>query len=205
MFDQLVDLVSGAWWSYLVIFAVAYLDAIIPLVPSETLVITAGVLASSGDMELGLVILAAAVGAFLGDNTAYFIGHRYGDRVERRFFSSEKAKGSLRWAERQLDERGAEIIIIARFIPGGRTAVTLSAGALEMRWRRFATYDAIATSIWASYAALLGYFGGKQFEDAPWKGLIVALAIAFTVAGAVELFRWLQRRRKGPKSESPSV
>jgi membrane-associated protein len=197
VFDQLVDLVSGAWWSYLVVFAVAYLDAIIPLVPSETLVITAGVLASSGDMELGLVIFVAAVGAFLGDNTAYFIGHRYGDRIERRFFSSEKAKGRLRWAERQLDERGAEIIVIARFIPGGRTAVTLSAGALGMRWRRFATYDAIAATIWASYAALLGYVGGSQFEDAPWKGLIVALAIAFTVAGAVELVRWLQRRRKG--------
>jgi len=196
VFGQLVDLVSGAWWSYLVLFAVAYLDAIIPLVPSETLVITAGVLASSGDMQLGLVILFAAVGAFLGDNTTYFIGHRYGDSVERRFLSSDKAKGRLRWAERQLDERGAEIIIIARFIPGGRTAVTLSAGALHMRWRRFATYDAVAATIWASYAALLGYVGGSQFEDAPWKGLIVALAIAFTVAGAVELVRWMQRRKK---------
>jgi membrane protein DedA with SNARE-associated domain len=196
MFNWLTDLVSGAWWTYPLLFAVAYLDAIIPLVPSETLVITAGVLASAGDMELGWIIVFAALGAFCGDNTAYFIGHRYGERIERRFFSSEKAKGRLRWAERQLDERGGEIIIIARFIPGGRTAVTLSAGALEMRWRRFATFDAIAAVIWASYAALLGYVGGKQFEDAPWKGLILALTIAFSVAGLVELVRWLQRRRK---------
>jgi membrane-associated protein len=201
MFDQLVDLVSGAWWSYLLIFAVAYLDAIIPLVPSETVVVTAGVLSSTGDMILPLVIVVAAVGAFLGDNTAYFIGRRYGDRVEARFFTSDKAKGRLRWAERQLEERGGEIILIARFIPGGRTAVTLSAGALEMRWRRFAIYDAIATSVWASYAALLGYFGGKQFEDAPWKGLIVALGAAFAVAGLVELVRWLLRRRKGAAGE----
>ena len=196
MFNQLIDLVSGAWWTYPLLFGVAYLDAIIPLVPSETMVITGGVLASAGDMELGLIIVFAALGAFCGDNTAYFIGHRYGDRVERRFFSSDKAKKRLRWAERQLEERGGEIIIIARFIPGGRTVVTLSAGGLEMRWRRFATYDAIAVTIWASYAALLGYVGGKQFEDAPWKGLIVALAIAFSVAGAVELVRWLQRRRR---------
>jgi membrane protein DedA with SNARE-associated domain len=202
MFNWLIDLVSGAWWTYPLLFAVAYLDAIIPLVPSETLVITAGVLASAGDMELGWIIVFAAVGAFCGDNTAYFIGHRYGDRIERRFFSSEKAKGRLRWAERQLEERGGEIIIIARFIPGGRTVVTLSAGALEMRWRRFATYDAIAVTIWASYAALLGYVGGKQFEDAPWKGLIVALAIAFSVAGCVELARWLQRRRKAQRESA---
>ncbi len=202
MFGWLTDLVSGAWWTYPLLFAVAYLDAIIPLVPSETLVITAGVLAGAGDMELGWIIVFAAVGAFCGDNTAYFIGHRYGDRIERRFFSSEKAKGRLRWAERQLEERGGEIIIIARFIPGGRTVVTLSAGALEMRWRRFATYDAIAVTIWASYAALLGYVGGKQFEDAPWKGLIVALAIAFSVAGCVELVRWLQRRRKAQRESA---
>jgi len=202
MFDRLADLVSGSWWGYLVVFAVSYLDAIFPLVPSETTVVTAGVLASAGDMSLALIIFVAAAGAFLGDNTAYLIGRHFGDRVERRFFSSAKAKGRLRWAEHQLEERGGEIIVIARFIPGGRTAVTLSAGALEMRWRRFAIYDAIAALIWASYAGLLGYFGGKQFEDAPWKGLILALAIAFGVAGSVELVRWLMRKRKAARPSS---
>ena len=54
MFDQLVDLVSGAWWAYLLLFALAFLDAVIPLFPSETMVITAGVLASAGDMQLAL-------------------------------------------------------------------------------------------------------------------------------------------------------
>ena len=196
MFDRLTDHVSGAWWSYPIIFAVSYLDAIIPLVPSETVVVTAGVLASSGDMNLLLVILTAAVGAFLGDNTAYLIGRNFGEPVERRFFRSDKAKERLRWAERQLDQRGGELIIVARFIPGGRTAVTLSAGGLRMVWRRFATYDAIAAVVWASYASLLGYFGGKRFENQPWKGLIVALALAFAVAGGVELVRWWLRRRK---------
>jgi membrane protein DedA with SNARE-associated domain len=196
MFDRMTDLVSGEWWSYLVIFSVAYLDVLIPLVPSETLVVTAGVLASSGDMSLPLVIVCGALGAFLGDNTAYFIGRRWGEPVKRRFFSSKKAQERLGWADRQLDERGGEIIVIARFIPGGRTAVCLSAGGLKMPWRRFATFDAIAGIVWASYAALLGYVGGKQFEEAPWKGLLLALAIAFSVAAAVELVRWLMRRRK---------
>ena len=198
MFDRLTELVSGAWWSYLVAFAVSYLDAIIPVVPSETVVITAGVLSSSGDMHLPLVILFAAAGAFLGDNTAYLIGRHFGEPVERRFFRSERAKGRLRWAEHQLDERGGELIVVARFIPGGRTAVTLSSGALKMSWRRFATFDAVAAIVWASYAALLGYIGGKQFEDAPWKGLIVAITLAFTVAAGVELVRWLMRRGKVP-------
>jgi len=198
MFNRLTDLVSGAWWTYPLIFAVSYLDAIIPLVPSETIVVTAGVISSTGELHLPLVILFAAVGAFLGDNTSYLIGRHFGEPVERRFFRSDKAKGRLRWAERQLDERGGELIVVARFIPGGRTAVTLSAGGLKMPWRRFATFDAIAAIVWASYAALLGYIGGSQFEDAPWKGLIVALTLAFAVAGGVELVRWLIRRGKVP-------
>lgn len=202
MFDRLTELVSGAWWSYLVIFAVAYLDVIIPLVPSETLVVTAGVIASSGDLELPLVILCGALGAFLGDNTVYFIGRRWGDSVTRRFFSSKKAKERLAWADHQLDERGGELIVVARFIPGGRTAVCLSAGGLEMPWRRFATFDAIAAVIWASYAALLGYIGGKQFEEAPWKGLALALAIAFSIAGGIELVRWLLKKRKARRGGS---
>jgi membrane protein DedA with SNARE-associated domain len=196
MFDRLTELVSGEWWSYLVIFAVAYLDVIIPLVPSETLVVTAGVIASSGDLHLPLVILCGALGAFLGDNTVYFIGRHWGDPVKRRFFSSKKAGERLDWADRQLDERGGELIVVGRFIPGGRTAVCLSAGGLGMTWRRFATFDAIAAVVWASYAALLGYVGGKQFEEAPWKGLALALLIAFSIAGGVELVRWLMRRRK---------
>jgi membrane-associated protein len=198
VFDRLTELVSGAWWSYLVLFAVSYLDAIIPIVPSETLVVTAGVLSSSGDMHLPFVILFAAVGAFLGDNTAYLIGRHYGDPIKRRFFSSDKATKRLAWADHQLEERGGEIIVVARFIPGGRTAVTLSAGGLKMPWRRFATFDAVAVAVWASYAALLGYVGGKRFEEAPWKGLVVALSLAFAVAGGVELVRWLMRRGKVP-------
>src|SRR6266540_1907497 len=111
MFNQLAELVSGAWWSYLVVFAVSYLDAIVPVVPSETVVITAGVISSTGDMELPLVILFAAAGAFLGDNTAYLIGRHFGEPIERRFFRSKKAQEKIQWAERQLDERGGELIV----------------------------------------------------------------------------------------------
>ena len=63
MLNGLANQLSGAWWSYLLIFGLAYLDVLIPLVPSETTVITAGVLSSAGDMHLSLVILAGGAGA----------------------------------------------------------------------------------------------------------------------------------------------
>jgi membrane-associated protein len=195
-FDQFTELVSGAsGWAYGVVFLLAVLDAVIPVVPSETVVITAGVVAAGGDLSLPLIIVAAAGGAFAGDNTAYLLGHRYGPRARERFFRGAKAQKRIGWAEQQLGERGGELIVVARFIPGGRTAVTLSAGTLRFPWRRFALFDVVAGLGWASYAALLGYFGGRTFEHAAWKGLLLALAIALAVAGGVEFTRWYLRRR----------
>ncbi len=187
---------NASGWAYLIVSVLAYLDALVPVVPSETSVITAGVVASAGELNLMLIVAAAAAGAFLGDNTAYFIGRRFGARINERFFSGEKARRRTEWAQQQVSERGGELIAIARFIPGGRTVVTLSAGTLGYPWRRFVLFDAAAALGWALYASLLGYFGGHAFEAAPWKGLLLALAIAFAVAGAVEVLRWYLKRRR---------
>ena len=196
-FDRFADWVSGEWWSYLVIFAVATVDAFFPLVPSETLMVIGGNLASSDDLVLWLVIVSGAAGAVLGDNISYGIGTLVGERTVKRWFSGEKAHKRFEWAERTLDERGAYIIIIARFIPGGRTAVTFSAGYVHsLTWRRFIVYDVIAGVIWATYAALLGYFGGKTFEDHPLWGVALALGIALTLGLAVEAIRHVRARRR---------
>jgi membrane-associated protein len=196
MFNQFTHLVAEAsGWAYAVVFAFAFLDALLPVVPSEAAVITAGVVAASGHLNLPLVIAAAACGAFAGDNAAYFIGRRFGPSATARYFRGEKGRRAIRWAERQLAERGGELILVARFIPGGRIAVTLSAGTVRYPWRRFAVFDAIAGLFWASYAASLGFFGGKAFEHMPWAGLLLALGIALAVTGALELGRAYARRR----------
>jgi len=194
---------NASGWAYLIVSLLAYLDALVPVVPSETSVITAGVVASAGELNLMLIVAGAAAGAFLGDNTAYFIGSRFGTRINDRFFSGEKARKRTEWAHQQVSERGGELIAIARFIPGGRTVVTLSAGTLGYPWRRFVLFDAAAALGWALYASLLGYFGGHAFEAAPWKGLLLALGIAFAVACTVELVRWYLKRRRG-SSEAPA-
>ncbi|HEX2426543.1 MAG TPA: DedA family protein [Gaiellaceae bacterium] len=195
-FDQIADWVSGAWWSYFVIFGAAAVDAFFPLVPSETVVIIGGNLSASGDLNLPLVILAAAAGAVLGDNISFGIGSLVGERTVKKWFSGEKSQQRLEWAERMLDQRGAYIIVIARFIPGGRTAVTFSAGYIPtFPWRRFIVYDVVAGCIWASYAALLGYFGGKTFENHPFVGLLIALGVALSLGLLVEFVRHRRQRR----------
>jgi membrane protein DedA with SNARE-associated domain len=204
VFDQLTDLVAeSSGWAYAIVFLLAFLDLFIPLVPSETAVITAGVVASAGDLTLGLVVVAAATGAFLGDNTAYLLGRRFGERALVRFAGGAKGQARADWGRRQLQERGGTVIVTGRFIPGGRTVVTLSAGALRYPWRRFVAFDVVAVLFWALYASLLGYFGGRTFEEEPWKGLLLALAIGFSLAGLSELVRWLLRRRSPRDVGSP--
>ena len=196
MFESIVDAVSGSDWSYLIVFTVAMLDAFFPIVPSEATAIAAGTIAGAGGLSVQLVILAAAGGAFVGDNISFALGHFFGARVERRFLSSEKSQKRLDWARRTLDQRGSYLIIVARFIPGGRTITTFTAGFVEtFPWRRFLVLDAIACAIWGCYTVLLGYFFGKTFEEQPWKGLLLAFAVALAVTGLIEAVRHLRRRR----------
>ena len=195
-FGQISDWVSGNSWSYLIVFSVALVDAFFPLVPSETTLVIGGTFAASGDLSLLFVILAGAAGAVVGDNISYGLGTLVGERTVKKWFSGETAHKRFEWAERTLDERGAYIILIARFIPGGRTAVTFSAGYVHsLRWRRFIVYDVAAGLVWATYAALLGYFGGKTFEDHPLLGVALALAIALSVGVVIEAVRHFRQRR----------
>jgi membrane-associated protein len=194
VFESLTEFVSGSPWTYAFLFAVCALDAIFPLVPSETSVILAGVLASTGDLNLVLVILFSAGGAIAGDNVSYWIGRKVGHRFVNRFFRGERRK-QVDWAHRQVEQRGGYLIIIGRFIPGGRIVVTLSCGMLEMPWRRFFAFDVVAGLVWGTYAAMLGYVGGRTFEESPLKGFLLAFAVALAVAGLIEGFRWLRRRR----------
>jgi membrane-associated protein len=203
--DGIIDIVEGALgspWGLLALFTVAALDGILPVVPSESLVITAGVLAVGGDPSLPLVIAAAALGGFTGDHVSYLVGRMAGDRLSQRLAPDSRRRAALEWATRVLADRGGSIIIVCRYIPGARTAVTLTAGAVRYPLRSFSLFDSIAVLSWATYAALVGYLGGAAFEDEPFKGVAFGLAVAVGVAGAIELVRYARgRRRRSPDQD----
>ena len=194
MLDSVVDLVSGSPWTYVALFAIAALDAIVPLVPSEASVIAGGVLAADGELELLLVVPVAALGAFAGDNGSYAVGTLVRRRTARKLFRGDRGQRTLAWAERTLRRRGPVVLVIARFVPGGRTAATLTAGLVHYPWReRFVPFDALAASVWAVYSALLGYAGGEAFGET-WKGLVLALGIAAAIAAGAEALTRLRGR-----------
>jgi len=194
MFETLTD-VSTSPWFYLIIFSVALLDSVVPIVPSESMVIVGGVAAGLGDLYIPLVIVIAAAGAFLGDSLSYLIGRRASAFIDRRYRRSEKGAKRLDWAHSQLEERGGPLLITARFIPGGRTLLTLTCGVTHQNQRWFTKWVGVAAVIWASYASLLGFIGGKTFKDNHAMAFGVAFGMALAATGLIELVRHFRKRK----------
>lgn len=195
-FDWLKDFSSSPWF-YAIIFVIAVLDAIFPVVPSETLVILGGVSAGTGALEIPVVIACAAAGAFIGDNTSFLIGGRASAFVMRRYTRTEKGKRRMSAVIEQIHERGGLLLVTARFVPGGRTLLTLSCGITRQPHRWFAGWATIAALIWANYAALLGYLGGRTFADNHTLAFGVAFGTALSITLVIEAVRFLVTRRNG--------
>ena len=198
-FDWLKDFSSSPWF-YLIIFVIAALDSVLPIVPSETLVIIGGVSAGLGNLWIPLVIMVAASGAFIGDNMSYLIGREASDWVIRRQTRTDKGAARMAKIVEQVHERGGLLLITARFIPGGRTALTLSCGVTKQPRRWFIGWAAVAAVIWGNYAALLGFIGGKSFEDNHTLAFIIAFVSAFSITLVIELVRWLLKRARYRKT-----
>ena len=202
-FTEWIDEFSSNWWFVLIIFSVALLDSVFPVVPGETTVIAGGVAAGAGNQSLALVIFAGAFGAFLGDNLAYWIGARFEPRVRTWAERKPNRIARLDAAALQIKKRGGILLITARFIPGGRTILTVSSGITQQPRLWFAAWVAIAGTIWATYAAGLGFLFGQAFEDdhaiAFWLAFGTALGLTFIV----EVIRWI--RERGKEQQDPVI
>ena len=203
--DLLADLAA---LTYLLVLFLAAFDVIVPVLPSESAVILGGVLAWQGRLHLVPIIAAAAAGAIAGDHLSYTIG-RWTQRGGARLHPSRRSDGRRLgkgerlqiWAARQLERRGASLLIVARFIPGGRTASTFMAGRTAYPLRRFTPAIVLAGLLWASFATLLGYIGGEAFHEQTLlaTGLGIVLAVAF--AALVEVVMSRLERWRGSKND----
>lgn len=193
VFESIVDVVVASGWVYPLILAIAALDAIFPLVPSEATVIAAGALAGAGELAFAVVLLAGAAGAVLGDNVAYLLGRAGQGPLVGRLLGSPAWRERIGRAETKLTRRAGTIIVVSRFIPGGRTATMLSAGLIGLSWRRFIVYDLVAGTAWAAYASVIGVVGGKAFADKPLHALLLAFGLAAVLMLAIESARRLVR------------
>jgi len=192
MAQEAMDLITQAMsspWLYAALFTFAIFDALLPVVPSETAVITAGVFAATVGPHLVPIIAAAAAGAMIGDHVSYGLGRRYGSRFVDRMPEQGRQRKAFLWAEKALLRRGGMALVVARYIPGGRAAVTLTTGAIRFPIKTFVLYDALAAVSWAVYCSLVGYLGGAAFEDHPLYGVALGVTLALTLTVLIEVAR----------------
>jgi membrane protein DedA with SNARE-associated domain len=185
---------SSSPWFYVIIFVIAVFDSVLPIVPSETLVIIGGVSAGSGSLSIVLVILCAGGGDFIGDNLSFFLGREASDWVIKRRTRTEKGAKQMAKIIEQIHDRGGMLLITARFIPGGRTLLTLSCGVTRQPHKWFVGWAVVAASVWSLYASLLGFVGGKSFADNHTKAFLIAFAGAFGVTVLIEAIRAISHR-----------
>lgn len=184
-----MDSVAAAPWAYAVIAAIVAVDAFFPIVPGETAVITGGVLAAQHELSLSIVVAAAFAGVLVGDHVSFLLGRVLGERACGRLFRGAKGRRRLQWAAARIARRGRVVLLAARFIPGGRTAVTFAWGGLPLSWRSFVVADVLAAAVWSIYAAGLGRLGGETFTESFWPALLAALAATTLLTAALGLFR----------------
>ncbi len=204
MFDWLEALITGSPVTYLVVWLGVTLDAVVPNVPSESLLITGGVIAARGDLLVVLVIAAGWVGALCGDTLAYLVGRRFGDRVTRWLLRRPGWRGRLDGA-RGLLERRTWLLAVANFLPGARTAAMLSAGWLGLPARRFYAFVVPGGLLWSTFTTLLGYAGGSAFEGSLWLPLGASLAVAVLIGLGAEALEQRTRRQSGGGGRSAAA
>lgn len=204
VFDSLVALLSSSPWTYAIVLASIAGSAVLPLLPSESMIITAGVLAGTSPLSLPLVVLAGGVGSLLGDLLGYLVGRVLGLRAIHWVLRGERGQASLEWAQRTLERRGGPLVMVDRFVPGGQTAISIAAGTLAYPWPRYLLFSGGGAAIWAVYGSLIGFFGGEQFQHSLWRAMLLALGIGLTVGVTIEAVRrWRARRsRRRPTRES---
>lgn len=179
--EDAVLALAGSPWLLVAVWALAMIDGVFPPIPSETVVVAAAVLsASTGEPALLPLVLVAALGAWCGDLIAYSIGRKLPLR-RLRLFRSARARSSLDWAERALRSRGSSFILSARFVPVGRVAVNMTAGATGFPVRRYVPTAALAGAIWASYTTALGVGAGSFLAGRPLAAIAVGIVIGSLV------------------------
>lgn len=177
---------AGQPWVLFLVLACCIIDGFFPPIPSESVVVgLAAVAATAAVPNPWLLMVVAALGAFLGDNIAYVIGQKIGtDRWS--WMRRPRMQRSFSWAGTELRKRPASLILVARFIPIGRVAVNFTAGVTRYSRGRFVLLTALSAVLWAVYSVAIGLFFGQWFESNHLLGAVIAIVCAVVLGIAVD-------------------
>ncbi|MGH9165328.1 MAG: DedA family protein [Acidimicrobiales bacterium] len=166
--------------------------------PGDALLVTAGVFAAKGDLNLGVILVGIFVAAVTGDQVGYAFGHRVGPalfrRPDSRFFKREYVER----AQHYFDEHGVKTIVLARFVPIVRTFAPIVAGVGSMRYRTFLAFNLLGGLLWGVGVTLLGYVLGESVDIDRYLLPVIALVVLASLVPVLVEVRRARRRAVRP-------
>ncbi|GAB2926427.1 hypothetical protein GCM10027280_12180 [Micromonospora polyrhachis] len=210
-------------WAYLALVGLLAIDVFVPIIPTQALMITGGALTIYGGLSLPVTIVTGALGVFAGDLAGYLLGRRghrrRREQAERRRMTNraplsqsnrgrQAANRARQLANRyghHLRQPGPLVILLCRFVPGGRMLVCYHAGRGHYPYRRFLTYEAMAAVGWAAYGGLVGHLGGSALAGSGWLLALIAGAAAAVFAAGGWALALVAGRRPAAVASVPTA
>jgi membrane-associated protein len=189
------------WGGYAVLTAIVFAETGLLVgffLPGDSLLVTAGVIAATGELNIVLLNVLLCAAAIIGDQVGYMIGRRAGPKIFNREKSFLFAKDHLLRTKAFYDKHGGKTVVIARFMPFARTFAPVVAGVGAMSYRRFVSYNVFGGIGWVVSMTLLGYFLGTSIPDID-KHIhkVVAVVILLSILpGIIEILRHRMRRSR---------
>ena len=187
-------------WAYALCFLFVWFDAVIPIFPGETTLSAASTLAAEGTLELGLVMLAGALGAIVGDSSLFWIARKSATKVQGQLDKAmENSKVRVAWDA--LDRSPGLMIVAGRYVPGMRFAVNASMGLSDIPYRRFLPWSVLGGALWSVYTCALAYKVATTLSGFPLASLVISSLI--TSAALAAIYFVDRRRREAAKGAEP--
>lgn len=198
--ESLISLIKTI--GYFGVFAIVFAESGLLIgffLPGDSLLFTAGFLASQGFLNIYWLLIIIFLGAVLGDNVGYTFGNRVGRKIFQREDSLIFRKANLLKAEAFYQKHGSITIVLARFVPVVRTFAPIVAGAGKMDYRRFLIFNALGGLFWTLSMTLSGFLLVKVFPNIEhYLFYVVALIIALSIAPPIWQILKARRRNKKP-------
>jgi len=162
--------------------------------PGDSLLFTAGLLASQGSLNLPVLLIGVPLAAILGDQVGYLFGRRVGPALFRRPDSRIFRQRHVEMARKYFSEHGSKTIVLARFVPVVRTFAPVIAGVAQMPYRTFVTFNVIGGLLWGLGVTLGGFALGKVIPDGdrylyPIIGVIIVVSFLPVIREALRVRR----------------
>jgi membrane-associated protein len=183
---------------YIIIFGIIFAESGLLIgffLPGDSLLFTAGLLASQGIISLWILIVVVIVAAISGDTVGYWFGHKVGPMIFKREDSRIFKKENLMRAEKFYERHGAKTIVLARFIPFIRTFAPIVAGVGNMKYRTFLIYNIAGGIVWAVSVPIAGYYLFRYIPNID-KYLLPIILLIIVISAIPAILEFIRSKKK---------